>query len=168
MSTITTTELVIPTGTWVVEPVHTSVGFQVTETTNLFSTINGRFADVEGRLQGGETPSLAGTVRVASLRTDNERRDAHLVSPDFLDGGEYPEIQFVSKSVQQLDSERVLVRGDVVVKDTPFEIELEARRRGLGRGQAGDERLLIDARGSLNWGATTVEVTASVSAVKEA
>jgi hypothetical protein len=150
MSAITTKELVIPTGTWVVDPVHTSVGFQVTETTNLFSTINGRFTDVEGHIEGGETPSLAGTVRVASLRTDNEQRDAHLVSPDFLEG------------------ERFLVRGDVIVKGTPFEIELEAERRGLGRGQAGDERLLIDARGSLDWGTTTVEITAAVSAVKEA
>ena len=168
MSAITTTELVIPTGTWVVDPVHTSVGFQVTETTNLFSTINGRFGEVEGRLEGGEKPSLAGTVRVASLRTDNEQRDAHLVSPDFLEGETYPEIQFASKSVEQLDSVHLLVRGDVIVKGTPFEIELEARRRGVGRGQAGDERLLIDARGSFDWGTTTVEITASVSAVKEA
>jgi polyisoprenoid-binding protein YceI len=167
MSAITTNELVIPTGTWVVDPVHTSVGFQVTETTNLFSTINGRFTDVEGHIEGGETPSLAGTVRVASLRTDNEQRDAHLISPDFLEGEKHPEIHFASKSVEPLEGERFLVRGDVIVKGTPFEIELEAERRGLGRGQAGDERLLIDARGSLDWGTTTVEITAAVSAVKE-
>lgn len=158
--------MIIPAGTWVVDPVHSSVGFQVTETTDLFSTINGRFTDIEGRFEGGETPSLAGTVRVASLRTDNEQRDAHLVSPDFLEGEKHPEIHFASKAVEPLDSERFLVRGDVIVKDTPFEVELEARIRGLGHGQAGDERLLVDARGSFEWGATTVEITAAVSAVK--
>jgi polyisoprenoid-binding protein YceI len=157
----------IPAGTWVVDPVHTTVGFQVTETTDLFSTINGRFTDVEGRLEGGESPSLAGAVRVTSLRTDNEQRDAHLVSPDFLEGEKYPEIHFASKAVEPLDDERFLVRGDLVIKDTPFEIELEARVRGLGQGQAGDERLLVDARGSFDWGATTVEIMAAVSAVKE-
>ena len=162
-----TAELIIPIGTWVVDPVHTTVGFQVTDTGDLVSTITGRFTDVEGRLEGGEAPSVAGTVRVASLRTDNDRRDAHLVSPDFLEGEKHPEIQFSSTSIEPIDGERFLVRGELIVKDVPFEVELEARRRGLGRGQAGDERLLLDVRGSFDWGATTVEITAAVSTVKE-
>ncbi len=160
--------VIIPAGTWVVDPIHTTVGFQVTETTDLFSSVNGRFTDVEGSLEGGEAPSLAGAVRVASLRTDNEQRDAHLVSPDFLEGEKYPEIHFASKAVEPLDDERFLVRGDLVIKDTPFEIELEARVRGFGQGKAGDERLLVDARGSFDWGTTTVEITAAVSAAKQA
>ena len=167
MSAIETIRSVIPAGTWVVDPVHTTVGFQVTETTDLFSTINGRFTDVEGRFEGGESPSITGAVQVASLRTDNEQRDAHLVSPDFLEGGTHSEIRFASTSIEPLDGERFRVRGDVTVKDTPFEVELEAHRRGLGRGQAGDERLLVDARGSFDWGETTVELTIAVSAVKE-
>ena len=59
-------------------------------------------------------------------------------------------------------------RGNLIVKDTPFEIELEGRIRGQGQGKAGDERVLVDARGSFDWGTTTVEITAAVSAVKEA
>src|SRR4051794_28220120 len=62
---------VIPAGTWVVDPVHTTIGFQVTDTSDLFSSINGRFTQFEGRLQGGEQPSLAGAIQVESLRTDN-------------------------------------------------------------------------------------------------
>jgi polyisoprenoid-binding protein YceI len=168
MSAIETTQQVIPAGTWVVDPVHTTVGFQVTETTDLFSTINGRFTDVEGRLEGGETPSISGTVRVASLRTDNEQRDAHLVSPDFLEGEKHPEIHFASKSIEPIDRERFLVRGDVTVKDTPFEVELEARLRGLGQGKLGDDRLLVDATGSFDWGTTAVELNISVSAARQA
>ena len=58
--------------------------------------------------------------------------------------------------------------SNLIVKETPFEIELEGRIRGRGQGKAGDERLLVDARGSFEWGTTTVEVTTAVSAVKEA
>jgi polyisoprenoid-binding protein YceI len=166
MSTIETTTL-IPAGTWTVDPVHTTVGFQVVDTTDLFSTINGRFTEFAGRLEGGEAPKLAGTIRAASLRTDNEQRDAHLISPDFLDAEKHPEIRFESKAVEPLDDDRFLVRGDLTVKETPLEIELEARIRGLGRGKAGNERLLIDAQGSFEWGTTTVEVRAGVSAVRE-
>ena len=167
MSTIISTE-VIPAGTWVVDPVHTTIGFQVTDTSDLFSTINGRFTDLEGRLEGGEQPTLAGTVRVDSLRTDNEQRDAHLISPDFLDASAAPEIRFESKSVEPIDDERFTVRGDLFVKDTPFEIELEGHVRGHGESKGGDERLVVDARGAFDWGTTTVELTAAVSAVKEA
>ena len=147
---------------------HTTIGFQVVDTTDLISVINGRFTEVEGHLVGGESPSFAGTVHVDSLRTDNEQRDAHLISPDFLDAARFPEIGFESKAVELVDKDRVRVRGNLVIKETPFEIELETRVRGAGRGKAGDERLVLDARGSFEWGTTNVELTVAVSATKEA
>ncbi len=165
---VTTTETLVPTGTWAVDPVHTTIGFQVTDTSDLFSVVNGRFIDVEGRVTGGDDPSFTGTIRVDSLRTDNEQRDKHLISPDFLDAQKHPEIRFRSTSVESGRDGHFVVRGELTVKETPFEIELEARVRGLGRGKAGDERLVIDARGSFDWGTTTVELTAAVSASKEA
>jgi len=167
MSSTTITREVIPAGAWVVDPVHTTIGFQVTDTSDLFSSINGRFTQFEGRIEGGEQPSLRGTIQVESLRTDNEQRDAHLISPDFLDAAKHPEIRFETTSVEPLDGERFTAHGNLIVKDTPFEVELEARVRGQGQGKAGDERVLVDARGSFDWGTTTVELTAAVSAVKE-
>jgi polyisoprenoid-binding protein YceI len=168
MTSTTITREVIPAGTWVVDPVHTTIGFQVTDTSDLFSSVNGRFTAFEGRIQGGEQPSLAGTIRVDSLRTDNEQRDAHLISPDFLEAAKHPEIRFETTVVEPLDAERFHARGNLIVKDTPFEIDLEGRVRGQGQGKAGDERVLVDARGSFDWGTTTVEISAAVSAVQEA
>ncbi len=165
MPTITTAE-VIPTGTWTVDPVHSTIGFQVTDTSDLFSTINGRFTQFDGRLEGGEQPSIAGTIRVDSLRTDQAQRDAHLISPDFLDAATAPEIRFESTAVEALDERRFAIRGNLFVKEQPFEVELEGAIRGRGQGKAGDDRLLLDARGSFDWGTTTVEITAAVSAVK--
>jgi polyisoprenoid-binding protein YceI len=167
MSAVQTATL-IPTGTWIVDPVHSTIGFQVTDTTESFSTSNGRFTDFEGRLEGGDDPRFSGTIRVASLKTDNEQRDAHLISPDFLDAERHPEIGFQSTSVEPLGDDRLLVRGQLNVKETPFEIELEVRVRGLGQGKAGDERIVLDGRGSFEWGSTTVELTIAASAVKEA
>ena len=168
MPTITTSNQVIPTGSWTVDPVHTTIGFQVTDTADLLSTINGRFTEFEGRLTGGGQPSLAGTIRVDSIRTDNEQRDAHLASPDFLDAAVHPEIRFESTTVEPAGDERFSVRGQLYVKETPFEVELEGRVRGVGQGKAGDERLVLDVRGSFDWSTTTVEITAAVSASKEA
>ena len=165
MPTITTVEM-IPAGTWKVDPVHSTIGFQVTDTSDLFSSINGRFTQFEGRVQGGEQPSLAGSIRVDSLRTDQEQRDAHLISPDFLDAAAHPEIRFESTAVEPVVEQRFALRGNLFVKEQPFEVELEGTIRGRGQGKAGDDRLLLDARGSFDWGTTTVEITAAVSAVK--
>jgi polyisoprenoid-binding protein YceI len=167
MSTIDTKRESIPAGTWAVDPVHTTIGFQVIDTADLFSTINGRFTEFEGRLEGGEQPSFAGTIRVDSVRTDNEQRDAHLISADFLDGQNYPEIRFASTAVEPLEGERFRLRGELTVKETPFEVELEGRVRGRGQGKAGDERLVLDVRGAFDWGTTTVEITGGVSATKD-
>jgi polyisoprenoid-binding protein YceI len=167
MSTFTTSGELIPTGTWNVDPVHTTIGFQVTDTADLYSTINGRFLEFEGCVVGAEQPSLAGAIRVDSLRTDNEQRDAHLVSPDFLDAANHPEIRFESTVVEPLDDERFRLRGQLFVKDTPFEVELEGRVRGRGQGKAGNDRLLLEVEGSFEWGTTTVEVKAAVSTSKE-
>jgi polyisoprenoid-binding protein YceI len=168
MSASTITAEVIPAGTWSVDPVHTTIGFQVTDTSDLFSTINGRFTVFEGRLRGGEQPSVTGSVRVDSLRTDNEQRDAHLISPDFLEASKHPEIRFESISVEPLGDDRFALRGNLIVKDHPFEVELQGRLRGRGTGKAGDERIVLDVDGSFDWGTTTVEITAAVSAAKEA
>ena len=139
----------IPTGTWAVDPVHTTIGFQVTDTSDLFSTVVGRFTDYEGRIEGGDEPSLAGTIRVESVSTDNDQRDAHLRSPDFLDAEKSPEIRFRSTTVEPTGEDTFHVRG-------------------AGTGKAGDERLVVDANGAFDWGTTTVQLTAAVSATKEA
>ncbi|HXZ58302.1 MAG TPA: YceI family protein, partial [Gaiellaceae bacterium] len=147
----------IPAGTWAIDPVHTTIGFQVTDTSDLFSTIVGRFTGYEGRIEGGEEPSFAGTIRVASISTDNDQRDAHLRSPDFLDAEQHPEIRFRSTAVEPTGEDAFRVRGELTIKDTPFEIELDGRLRGVGTGKAGDERLVVDANGAFDWGTTTVQ-----------
>ena len=165
-STITAAE-VIPAGTWIVDPVHTTIGFQVTDTSDLISSVNGRFTEFEGRIRGDGQPSIEGTIRVDSLRTDNEQRDAHLISPDFLEAAKYQEIRFESTSVEPVGDDRFALRGQLFVKEQPFEVELQGRVRGHGTGKAGDERIVLDVDGTFDWGTTTVEITAGVSATKQ-
>jgi polyisoprenoid-binding protein YceI len=159
---------VLPAGTWAVDPVHSTIGFQVTDTSEMFSTIVGRFTAYQGGIEGGDAPTLAGTIDVESVKTDNDQRDAHLRSPDFFDAENYPEIRFRSTAVEPTGEDTFRVRGELTIKDTPFEIELDGNVRGVGTGKAGDERLVVDASGAFDWGTTTVQITAAVSATKEA
>ena len=66
---------------------HTRVGFAVKHM--LLSTVRGEFSDYSGEIFFDEKDvtksSVEGTVKVASISTNNEKRDNHLKSGDFFD-----------------------------------------------------------------------------------
>jgi polyisoprenoid-binding protein YceI len=161
---------VVPEATWTVDPVHSSVAFRVADLTQAFTFVNGRFTDVEGTILAGADPRdvrLEGTIRVASVTTGQEQRDAHLRSPDFFDAERFPEIRFTSTEVVPRGSGALTIPGTLTLAGSQQEIELEGRVLGVGRGQSG-ERLVLEARGVISFGPTRVELVLDVSASKVA
>ncbi|MGH3035067.1 MAG: YceI family protein [Gaiellaceae bacterium] len=157
---------IIPEGTWAVDPVHSSVAFRVADLTQAFTFVNGRFTDVEGTIVVGADPgdvSLEGIIRVASVTTGQEQRDAHLRSPDFFDAERYPEIRFTSAEVVPGEGDALTIPGTLTLAGSEQEIELEGRVLGAGRGQSG-ERLVLEARGAISFGPTPVELVLDISA----
>lgn len=113
---------------WKVDPVHTEVSFQVT---HLFSKVRGVFKDMSGTIQYDESDPSAikvdTQVKVASVDTGNQKRDAHLQTPDFFDGEKNPTITFKSTSVKKVSKGRYKITGDLtirgVTKPTTFDAE---------------------------------------------
>jgi polyisoprenoid-binding protein YceI len=161
---------IIPEGTWAVDPVHSSVAFRVADLAQAFTFVNGRFTDVEGAIVAGADPAdvrLEGIIRVASVSTGNEQRDADLRSPNFFDAERYPEIRFASTEVVPGEGGAFTVRGTLTLAGSEQEIELEGRVLGAGQGQSG-ERLVLEARGVIAFGPMRVELVLDVSAAKAA
>ena len=102
-----------PTGTWRLDPVHSSVGFEIDY---LGGTFRGMFRDVEAVLVvADERAMLAGAARVASVDVKDENLAVHLQSPDFFDAERHPELGFRADDIA-LDGEAVTVRGDITIK----------------------------------------------------
>jgi polyisoprenoid-binding protein YceI len=168
MSTVQSEQRVlVPEGTWSVDPVHSKVAFEVISLENHVAAVSGRFTQFEGILTGGEAPSLSGVVRTPSLRTDNEQRDADVRSADMLDVERFPEIRFVSTAVEHLEHDRFRVRGELTIKETPVPVELDVRLRGTGTDAWGNEKVAIRFDGAIEWGPTRVELTAEISAARQ-
>jgi polyisoprenoid-binding protein YceI len=162
----TETATLIPTGTWTVDPVHSSIRFDVVDTESMMKSISGRFTDFEGTVEGVEEQSAKGVVRTASVLTDNEMRDEHLRSNDLLGTDRYPEITFESSRIEHVDGDRHKIVGELTVKEVAIPVELDAKFQATGADADGVEKTLFRVQGEIEWGPTRVEITADITAVR--
>ena len=110
---MSTTALIIPTGTWQLDPVHSSVGFEVAY---LSGTFKGQFREFDGSLVvDGDKATLEGSAKVASVDAKDENLSAHLQSPDFFDAEQHPAIRFAATDIS-LEGEDVTVDGELTIK----------------------------------------------------
>jgi polyisoprenoid-binding protein YceI len=121
MSITTDTRQALPVGTWNLDPVHSSIAFEVDYLTGAF---RGQFRDIAARLDAkGETPVITGSAKVASVDVKDESLSAHLQAPDFFDVERYPELSFESSEIER-QGDRVTVRGGITIKGVERPVEL--------------------------------------------
>jgi polyisoprenoid-binding protein YceI len=118
MSVLTdNTRLGLPTGIWSLDPIHSTIGFELPY---LAGTFRGQFTDVDGKLTD---ESLTGSARVASVDVKDENFSAHLQSPDFFDAERHPELKFESHELER-SGEALTVRGDITIRGVTKPVEL--------------------------------------------
>jgi polyisoprenoid-binding protein YceI len=100
---------VLPSGTWHVDKVHSSVGFAVDY---MAGTFRGTFGDFDAVVADGV---LYGSAKVASVQVSDENLAAHLQGPDFFDAQAHPELTFTSNAIGR-DGDRITIDGEVMIK----------------------------------------------------
>jgi polyisoprenoid-binding protein YceI len=145
----TETMTAAPVGTWQLDPVHSSVGFEVDY---LAGTFKGAFRDVEATLAADdESARLEGTAKVASVDVKDENLAAHLQSPEFFDAERHPELRFTATELA-LSGETADVRGEITIKGITRPIALAGSATEPAEDAFGNQRLAIKL-------ATTVDRT---------
>jgi polyisoprenoid-binding protein YceI len=155
MSATATTKL--PTGTWTIDPIHSSIGFGVKHLG--VSTFRGDFKQAAGSIvtDNDAITSIEGSVKVENLVTAEPGLTGHLHSADFFDAGAFPELTFKSTSIEQADEAALRVRGDLTIRGETRPVELEAEIEGVGDGPDGSTRIGLAATGVIersDWGIT--------------
>ncbi|TQM26548.1 YceI family protein [Nocardia bhagyanarayanae] len=120
-------------GTWVIDPAHSTVGFSVRHL--MVSKVRGRFTDFEGKLVIGEdgAASAEAEIRVNSLTTDNEQRDAHLRTADFFHAEEFPLMTFKSTGFR-VNGEEFVVDGEFTIRGNTKPVSLNVEFLGVNQG----------------------------------
>jgi len=105
---------IAPAGTWSLDPVHSSVDFEVSY---LAGTFKGGFDEIGAELTvDGERATLEGSAKVASVDVKDENFSAHLQSPDFFDAERHPELRFTAEDIRLDGDGQVSVAGELTIK----------------------------------------------------
>ncbi len=139
----------LPTGTWKVDPVHSSVEFQVKHLG--IATVKGQFKEFEGTLEIGPGGTLAyGTVQTASVDTREPQRDEHLRSADFFEAATYPTIDFRSSAIRAAGEDELEIDGELTIHGVTRPITLHAEIEGTETDMQGNDRVGLSASAQIN------------------
>ncbi len=128
-------------GTWEIDPGHTSIAFVARYL--MVTKVRGHFSEFSGTVRVAERPEESSAelvIGASSIDTGNEDCDQHLRSPDFLDVEHYPKIRFKTTKVELPGENRIVVTGDLTIRDVTRPVVLQAEFAGLSQDPWGNAR----------------------------
>ena len=153
---------------WSIDKSHSKIGFEVT---HFFTPVEGFFNEYEGTLnfdpENLEGSSASFTVKVASVKTDSEKRDKDLQSGNFFNAAKFPEMKLVSTGFEK-NNDGYVVKGNLTIRDVTKAVEIPFNVLGIGAHPMKKGKILLAIRGGLkinrndygvgtgNWAATAV------------
>jgi polyisoprenoid-binding protein YceI len=143
--------VLVPTGTWEIDPSHSSVNFSARHL--MVSKVRGRFTSFHGSITVPDDAlqsSVEVVIDTASIDTRDENRDAHLKSADFADVENYPTITFTSTEVTEVDGDEFTLKGNLTIHAVTRPVELKVQFHGVQQDPWGGTRAGFDARTEFN------------------
>jgi polyisoprenoid-binding protein YceI len=124
VSTISEIGTALPTGTWQVDPVHSTVAFAVRHM--VVANFRGGFDTFAVTI---DETGLHGTVDVASVSVSEPNLNGHLLSPDFFDAERHPQLSFRSTAIRVSGGE-LEIDGELAIKGVTRPVEITGTARG--------------------------------------
>jgi polyisoprenoid-binding protein YceI len=129
-----------------VDPVHSSVLFRAHHAGAGY--VWGRFNEAKATFVLDADPaksSFVADIPVESLDSNNDKRDAHLKSPDWFNFKQYPNISFKSTKVEKVDDKTLSVTGDLTLHGVTRSVSVPVELAGRGEFPKGTFRAGIEA-----------------------
>ena len=102
-----------PAETYKIDAPHSKIAFSLHQ---FVSTVRGDFHRFNGTIEVShehpERSLVTARISVASIDTKIQKRDHHLLSPEFFDAERFPEITFKSRSIKQTGENSGDILGD--------------------------------------------------------
>ena len=138
--------------TWGLDKSHSTAEFSVRHL--MISNVRGHFSELSGTLQYDpqhiENSAVSVAIQAGSIETRDEKRDAHLKSPDFFDTEKFPELSFYSTQWQHKNDDELLVKGDLTMHGVTREVVLTVERTPEQKDPWGGTRIGFAGRTKIN------------------
>ncbi len=145
-------------GIWEIDPSHSVAGFSVRHL--MVAKVRGRFGSFAGTIHVAEQPedSYADvTIDAASIDTADEKRDAHLRSPDFFDVENHPTLHFRSTGFRRTGTTTFELPGELTIRGVTRPVTLDVEYSGITPDLWGGTRAAFTATTEIDreaWGLT--------------
>jgi polyisoprenoid-binding protein YceI len=129
-------------GEYNLDPAHTRLGFSARHA--MVATVRGQFNEFTGTAHVDTAVPANSKVEVSivanSISTGNEQRDGHLLSGDFFESEQYPDITFVSTDVSR-DGDDWTITGDLTIKGITKSVAVPFEFTGSATDPYGNVRI---------------------------
>lgn len=135
---------------WTLDPDHSEIEFKVKHM--MITNVKGNFKSFNVEIDGEDITSanIKTTIDVSTINTNNGDRDKHLKSADFFNVEKYPEILFVSTSLNKVENDEYTLTGNLTIKDVTKEIKLDVEYGGISKDPWGNNKAGFSLTGKLN------------------
>jgi polyisoprenoid-binding protein YceI len=147
-----------------IDAAHSEVGFKVRHL--MITNVSGAFSKFDATMTCGKEDFTDAVVSfeadVASVSTNQEQRDTHLLSDDFFNADQFPKITFKSTSVEKKGKDEYILHGDLTIRDITKNIALHVNYTGAMKDPWGQDKIGFELTGKisrkefgLKWNAVT-------------
>jgi polyisoprenoid-binding protein YceI len=139
----------LPAGTFAIDASHSRVGFSARHA--MVTKVRGSFNDYSGSAvvaDGSATITIE--INAASIDTRSADRDVHLQSPYFFDVAAFPKITFASTSVKDSGADKIVVEGNLTIKDVTKPISITFEYTGTATDPFGNARFGFEGESEIN------------------
>ena len=134
--------------TWTIDKAHSDIFFTVRHM--VITKVRGRFTKWDGTLaldeQDWSKSHVEVSIDAASINTNDEKRDGHLKSADFLDAEKFPKLTFKSTKVEKTSGDKLKVTGDLTIRDVTRSVTLDVEVLGKAKDPWGNNKIAFNGK----------------------
>lgn len=135
---------------WEVDKAHSNIYFTVD---HVYSKVRGHFNEFTSTMAFDpanlKESRFAFEIKVGSIDTNIEKRDKHLLSPDFFDAAKYPAMTFTSTAITEGGKGVYNVAGKLTVKGKEHDLTLPLTLAGVKEHPAMPGKQVIGFNGTI-------------------
>ena len=144
--------MVVAQPNWIIDNAHTGIKFTVTHL--VVSEVEGKFRTFSGTMSSSKPDftdaKIEFSVDIASISTDNDKRDAHLKSDDFFNAEKYPKMTFKSTSFKKLKDNKYVLYGELTIRDITKPVKFDVTYGGTVKDPWGNTHVGFKATAVIN------------------